>query len=270
MQGRNKTALVTGASSGIGKAIFDELSAKGWTVYGTSRKIEKGSIQNVNDGKMIYLNLTDMQSIQDAVLTIKESEGRLDALINNAGYGIAGAVEDTSSTEMLAQFETNFFGTIQMINASLNMLRQSHGIIINISSVAGVLSIPFQGMYSASKAAMESASEALRMELKEDGVRVCLIEPGDTKTGFTANRLMAQKAENSRYAKKTKSSVAKMEKDEQSGTSPKVAAKLVYRVINKKNPPVRCAVGVSYKILLFLKRFLPDKLVLWIIGKMYS
>ena len=219
---------------------------------------------------MIYLDVTDHMSIEDTVSAIKNNEGRLDALVNNAGYGIAGSVEDTSYEEMMSQFNTNFFGALQVINASIDMLRQSKGTIVNISSVAGVLSIPFQGMYSASKAAMESASEALRMELKEDGIKVCMVQPGDTKTGFTANRLMTEKSVNSRYAEKMKQSVAKMEKDEQNGTSPETTARVVCKMIQMKNPPVKRAVGLSYQILLFLKRLLPDRAVLWIIGKMYA
>ena len=219
---------------------------------------------------MIYLDVNSTSSISDAVQIIKKAEGKLDALINNAGYGIAGAVEDTSYEEMKSQFNTNFFGVMHVTNSFLNMLRESKGIIINISSVAGVLSIPFQGIYSASKAATEAATEALRMELKDQGVRVCLVEPGDTKTGFTANRMMVENSENSRYSNIMTTSVEKMEKDEQNGTSPNSVANLVYRMINKKNPPVRRAVGFSYQILVFLKRLLPDNLVLWIIGKMYA
>lgn len=271
MKTTNKNiALVTGASSGIGKAIYNKLIKHGWTVYGTSRKIEKNSIKSLDGGKMIYLDVNSTSSISDAVQIIKKAEGKLDALINNAGYGIAGAVEDTSYEEMKSQFNTNFFGVMHVTNSFLNMLRESKGIIINISSVAGVLSIPFQGIYSASKAATEAATEALRMELKDQGVRVCLVEPGDTKTGFTANRMMVENSENSRYSNIMTASVEKMEKDEQNGTSPNSVANLVYRMINKKNPPVRRAVGFSYQILVFLKRLLPDNLVLWIIGKMYA
>lgn len=266
----NKIALVTGASSGIGKATFDLLVQKGWTVYGTTRQMEKGKINPVNGGKIIYLDVTDRQSIKDAVALIKNNENKLDALVNNAGYGIAGSVEDTSYEEMFSQFNTNFFGALQVINESIDMLRQSKGTIVNISSVAGVLSIPFQGMYSASKAAIEAASEALRMELKNDGIRVSMVQPGDTKTGFTASRLMTEKSKNSRYADKLQASVARMEKDEQNGTSPNTTAKVVYRMMKMKNPPVKRAVGLSYKVLLFLKRFLPDRTVLWIIGKMYA
>ena len=265
-----KVVLVTGASSGIGKAIYNMLVKNGWSVYGTSRKIKSGSIVDLNGGKMIKLDIKDAQSIKDAVSLIKKDTGKLDALVNNAGYGIAGAVEDTSYEEMKGQFETNFFGTIQMTNESLPLLRESKGTIINISSVAGVLSIPFQSMYSASKAATEAASEALRMELKSDGVKVCLVEPGDTKTGFTDSRIMVESAKNSRYSKKLNESVEKMEKDERNGVSPDNVAKLVYKMLNKKNPPVRRAVGFSYQFLVFLKRLLPDKLVLWLLGKIYA
>ncbi len=266
----NKTALVTGASSGIGKATFNHLVKNGWTVYGTSRQVPKNEITSVDGGKMIYLDLTDNQSIKSAINLIHEQEGRLDALVNNADYGIAGSIEYTSYEEMVSQFNTNFFGTLRTINASVDILRKSKGIIVNISSVAGALSIPFQGMYSASKAALESASEALRLELKPDKIRVCLVQPGDTKTGFTSNRQVTEKSKASRYSGKMKTSIEKMEKDEQNGTSPETTAKVVYRMIKMKNPPVKCAVGLSYKILLFLKRFLPHRTVQWIIGKMYA
>lgn len=270
MQHINKVALVTGSSTGIGKAIYLELIKQGWIVYGTSRKIEENHIKNIDGGMMINLDVNNQESVDKAMSLIKEKEGKLDALINNAGYGIAGSVEDTSHDEAMMQFNTNFFGALSTIRASLDMLRQSKGIIINISSVAGLLSIPFQSMYSASKAAMESASEALRMELKEDKVRVCMIEPGDTKTAFTDNRQMIEKAFNSRYEKRLKASVARMKKDEQNGTPPSSVAKLTYKMINKKNPPIRRTVGFSYQLILFLKRILPNRLIMWIVGKMYA
>ncbi len=265
-----KTALVTGASSGIGKAIFSKLIDSGWVVYGTSRKIEKGNVKEVSGGFMIHMDVTDESSIDSAYKIIKEKEGGLDALINNAGNGIAGAVEDTSAKEAMWQFDVNYFGMLRTVRAFFDMLMKKEGIIINVSSVAGVLSIPFQGQYSASKAALEAASEALRMEVKPYGVRVCLVEPGDTKTEFTQNRTWSEAAEGSRYEKTMKASIQKMEHDEQNGVSPAKVAEVVWKMMQKKNPPVRKAVGLSYQILIFLKRLLPDKLVLWILGKMYA
>ena len=265
-----KVALVTGASSGIGKAIYIRLIAKGWTVYGTSRKIEKGSVKKENGGSMIYMNVTDDLSVKEAVGIIKKAEGRLDALINNAGYGIAGAVEDTSAGEAQSLFDANFFGVLRTTRACMPLLAESCGIIVNISSVAGRLTIPFQSMYSAAKAAVEALSEALRMEAKPYGVRVCVVEPGDTKTDFTENRIWSEQAHGSKYESRMQASIKKMEHDEQNGAPPEAVAKAVYNMIARKNPPVRCTVGLSYKLLVFLKRLLPDRLVLWILGKMYA
>ena len=266
----NKVALVTGASSGIGKAIYMDLIAKGFKVYGTSRKIEENQVIEIDGGKMICLDITQKQSVENAVLIIEKNEGRLDVLVNNAGYGIAGSTEDTNFDEAFSQFDTNFFGVLNLINTSLNLLRKTQGIIVNVSSVAGILSIPFQGMYSASKAALEAISEVLRMELKRDKIRICLVEPGDTKTAFTENRVFVAKAPDSAYKARLEESVAKMAKDEQNGTSPDKVAHVVYSMIKRKNPPIRKAVGVSYKILVFLKRLLPSRLVLWILEKMYA
>ena len=216
------------------------------------------------------MDVTDENSIKDAVNIILENEGALHALINNAGYGIAGSIEDTSREEVAKLFEANFFGSLNVIRAATPLLSQSNGIIINISSVAGVLTIPFQGMYSASKAAMEAISEALRMEVKPFGVRVCIIEPGDTKTEFSRNRISVQNSRGSKYENTMKASIEKMERDEQNGAPAEDVAKLVCKMIKRKNPPMRKAVGFSYQTLVFLKRFLPDRLVLWILGKMYA
>lgn len=266
----NKVALVTGASSGIGKAVYIKLISEGWKVYGTSREIERGSVAEKSGGKMICMEVTDENSVQDAIDMIKQKEGRLDAVINNAGYGIAGAVQDTSDKEAKALFDANLFGTLTVIRKSFDLLAQNKGIIINISSVAGVLTVPFQGMYSASKAAMEAASEALRMEAAPYGVRVCAVEPGDTKTEFTQNRIWAQNAHGSKYEKTMKASIKKMERDEQNGVPPQKVAQTVYKMIKRKNPPVRRAVGFSYQLLVFLKRLLPERFVLWILRKMYA
>lgn len=265
-----KVALITGASSGIGKAVYKKLSAEGWRVYGTSRKADKKGPIEQDGGSMIYMEVTDEASVKAGVGIIKDREGRLDALINNAGYGIAGSVEDTSTDEAKSLFDVNFFGVLSTVRACMELLAESRGIIINISSVAGRLTIPFQSMYSAGKAAVEAASEALRMETKPYGVRVCIVEPGDTKTDFTQNRTWSEAARGSKYESRMKVSVKKMEHDEQNGAPPEAVAKTVYNMMCRKNPPVRRAVGFSYQLLLFLKRLLPDRLVLWILGKMYA
>lgn len=265
-----KVALITGASSGIGRAIYLQLVDMGYKVYGTSRRIDKGEMKSVDGGTMVYLDVNDELSTKETITSIYQKEGRLDALINNAGYGIAGSIEDTSYEEAMAQFDTNFFGVMRTIRYATKYLVETKGIIINISSVAGLLSIPFQSMYTASKAALEALSETLRMELRHDGVRVCLVEPGDTKTSFTDNRIWAQNAKDSRYKERLEASIEKMEKDERNGTAPENVAKIVCRVIKMKNPPIRKVVGFSYQLLVFLKRLMPDRLIIWILGKLYA
>lgn len=265
----DKVALVTGASGGIGHAAAEMLAQQGWTVYGTSRKVEPGVVEVVNGLRMICLDVTDLDSVQSAVALVLDREGRLDALVNNAGNGIAGALEDIALSEALYQFDTNFFGVLNMCRAAMPALRRSKGIIINISSVAGLLSIPFQSLYSASKAALEAASEALRLEVRPFGVRVCLVEPGDTHTNFTASRKMVA-CVSPDYEKRLTASVARMEKDEQNGVKPEAVARVICRMAQMRNPPVRKAVGFVYQLFLFANRLLPSRLKLWAIGLLYG
>jgi NAD(P)-dependent dehydrogenase (short-subunit alcohol dehydrogenase family) len=264
-----KIALVTGASAGIGRATASMLASQGWTVYGTSRKIPKDIVEAAGEINMISLDVTDPESVKYAVDLVLKREGKLDALVNNAGNGIAGALEDISLQEAVYQFDTNFFGVLNMCREALPALRLSKGIIINISSVAGVLSIPFQSLYSASKAAVELMSESLRLEVKPAGVRVCMVEPGDTCTSFTASRRLASNI-SPLYEGRLKASVARMEHDEQNGVSPDAVAKVVCSLAVKKNPPVRKAVGMVNKVFVFANRLLPSRLKLWAIGKLYG
>jgi NAD(P)-dependent dehydrogenase (short-subunit alcohol dehydrogenase family) len=186
--------LITGASSGIGKACAEYLFMRRCRVYGTSRRtphVEPRSTppEAVPLFQTIPLDITSDESVEKAVSLVLESEGRIDAVVNNAGFGLAGAVESTSIAEAREQFETNFFGTMRVCRAVLPaMRRQGHGHILNVSSVAGQIGIPFQGIYSATKFAVEGLTEALRLEVAPFGIRVVLIEPGDFHTGFTANR----------------------------------------------------------------------------------
>ncbi|TDT61139.1 SDR family oxidoreductase [Fonticella tunisiensis] len=269
--------LITGASSGIGKATAEFLAKHGYKVYGTSRKAyfeteEQVAATSDSSGfiKMIPLDVCSDDSVKKAVSYVYEKEGHIDILINNAGFGIAGSVEDTSPEEAFAQFNTNFFGTHRMLRAVLPIMRkQGKGLIINVSSVAGVFPIPFQSMYSASKYAVESMTEALRMELKPFGIKVSMVEPGDTRTGFTDQRLYAKDAQNSVYKKYFTKSVTSMEKSERNGPGPHVVVKEIARIINSKNPPIRVTSGFSYKLFVFLKRFFPPRFIQFVISKMY-
>jgi len=269
--------LVTGASSGIGKSIAEYLAKEGYRVYGTSRKQQPGNNVDEQGGtdcfpKMIQLDVCSDESVESAINYILEKEGTINILINNAGFGIAGSIEDTNEDEAYRQFNTNFFGVHRMCRRVLPIMRrQGNGLIINVGSVAGLISIPFQAMYSASKYAIEAFTEALRIEVRPFGIKVALVEPGDTRTGFTSNRQFVMASDDSSpYNSSFKKSINRMIKDELSGPSPEVVAKVVAGLIKKKNPPIRVVVGFSYKIIVLLKRIIPSRLAELIITKLYS
>ena len=288
--------LVTGASSSIGKSIAEYLAQKGYKVYGTSRKSPitandsgvtgvqttsgaknsgmDSSSSSTSNGfiKMLQLDVCSEESVKAAVDQILETEGELGIVINNAGMGIAGSVEDTSPQEAYLQFDTNFFGMHRVIRQVLpSMRKHGRGLIINMSSAGAIFPIPYQSMYIASKAAIEEMSGALRNELRPFGIKVALIEPGDTKTGFTGNRLFVKAGgDSSAYAEQSKKSIAVMERDESNGPGPMVVAKVVGRIIGRKNPPVCVAVGLQYKLMIFLNRLLPKRFVTFAVSKIYE
>lgn len=270
-------AVITGASSGIGKAAAEFLMNKGYKVYGTSRKKPADEdVVKASSGegfiRMLQLDVCSGESVRDAVNRVLEAEGRIDVLINNAGMGIAGSVEDTSPEEVFRQFDANFFGMHRMIREVLPAMRkQGKGLIVNISSVAAVFPIPYQSMYVASKAAIEGMSGCLRNELRPFGIKVALVEPGDTKTGFTGSRVIAAGADdNSAYRNYFGKSLDVMIRDETNGPDPVVVAREVYRVMKRRNPPVKVAVGFKYKVFLFISRLVPSSFQSFIVSKMYE
>ena len=230
--------LITGASSGIGHACAAYLAARGNTVYGASRSalVPEGVIP-------LRMDVTDDLSVRDACRLVLEREGRIDAVVNNAGMGIAGPIEDTPIEEVRRQFDVNFFGVVRVCRAVLPAMREARsGAIINIGSIGGLIAIPFQGLYSASKFALEGFSEALRLEARPFGIRVVLIEPGDHPTSFTGNRRVAA-APGAAYRESLEHAVARMSKDEQSGPPLDGVARLVEKVIRARNPRLRYTVG---------------------------
>jgi len=272
-----RVVLVTGASSGIGKATAELLAREGFKVYGTSRKISAGTSESICEYekgflKMIQLDVCSEDSAASAVEFILKEEGRIDILINNAGFGIAGAIENTSTEEAQRQFDTNFFGMHRMCRKVLPVMRrQNQGIIINIGSVASIIPIPYQAFYSAAKAALDAYSEALSMEVAGFGIKVCVIEPGDTRTGFTSNRIFAKDtSQDSPYYKNFTKSITRMEHDEMNGPEPAAIARLILKCVRKKNPPLRVVAGGSYKLLALLKRILPVRLTVYIVSKLYG
>jgi len=267
--------IITGASAGIGQATAQELMKDGYKVYGTSRKAKTGDrrIEPGSEGflEMIPLDVTSDDSVRGAIAYVLEKEKRIDVLINNAGMGIAGAIEDTTLEEAQTQFATNYFGVLRMCRAVLPIMReQKKGLIVTVGSVAGIFSIPFQAQYSASKFAIEALMETLRMETRAFGIRAALVEPGDTKTSFTASRIFtAASKTNPAYQAHCKKAVERMAHDEQHGPEPIVVTRVIQNIIRKKNPPIRIVVGSSYKMLCFFKRLLPAGLVERILASMY-
>lgn len=256
--------VVTGTSSGIGKAIAEDLRSRGAKVYGSSRKADGA------DPLTLRLDVRDETSVAAAVRRVEEAEGRIDVLVNNAGYCLAGAVEDVSIQEAKDQFDTNFFGALRMCKAVLPIMRrQGSGVIINISSVAGRVALPYQSLYSACKYALEAATEALRLETLEFGIRVAIIEPGDTKTAGTANRLLPAALAGSPYEAACRKAVETMAKSEQAAPPPRAILRVARRLISSRRPPVRVAIGFEYKLVVMLTRLLPAKLVGFIMKQVY-
>jgi short-subunit dehydrogenase len=265
----SQVILVTGASSGIGKACAEHLAGLGHKVYGTSRK----TAGKAGPVEMLSMDVTKDPSVAEGIARILKSEGRIDALVNNAGYGIAGAVEETSIQEAQDQFDTNFFGMFRVTKAVLPGMRERRsGLIVNMSSIAGLISIPFQSFYCATKFAIEGFSEALRMEVREFGIRVALLEPGDHRTNFTSNRVRTKESQGSSpYRQKFDAALGVMEHDEQKGPSPEVIARRVEKLLGMKSPGLRYPVGMFLqRFAVKLKRILPGSVFESIICSTYK
>jgi NAD(P)-dependent dehydrogenase (short-subunit alcohol dehydrogenase family) len=241
----NKVVLITGASSGIGKTCAEYLASKGFTVYGASRKETVNTGQQTANIRMLKMDVRDAASVQKAVMLVIAEQGHLDAVINNAGTGTGGALELATNEEIALQMDTNFMGMVHVCTAVIPHLRQSGGgKIINLSSLGGVMGLPFQGFYSASKFAIEGYSEALSIELHPFHIKVVLIEPGDFCTGFTSNRTISEATKNSPfYSKAFERTMTIIEKEETQGSNPIKIAKLMYRIIRSKHPKFRYKTG---------------------------
>ncbi|PWH82531.1 short-chain dehydrogenase/reductase [Algibacter marinivivus] len=254
----SKVVLITGGSSGIGKSIGEFLKEKGYIVYGTSRSPEKYA-----DSKfpILALDVKDEATITNTVNTIIDKEGKLDIVVNNAGAGITGPIEETPNDEIKNNFDTNFFGPINVIKAVLPQMRkQNSGLIINVTSIAGYMGLPYRGIYSASKGALELLTEAFRMEIKDFGIYMTNVAPGDFATNIAAGRYHAPLLDDSPYKKPYGDTLELMNNHVDNGSDPDMMAKAVYKIINTKNPKVHYKVGeFMQKFSIVLKRILPDK-----------
>ena len=264
----NKVVLITGGSSGIGKSVGEYLLEKGfqkqdWTggfiVYGTSRNPQK--IQN-HPFKLVALDVTNIETINTAVTEVISNEGRLDILINNAGMGITGPIEETPTDEMRNVFNTNLFGAIDVMKAVLPQMRkQKSGLIINVTSIAGYMGLPFRGIYSATKGALEIVTEAIRMEVKSFGIQVTNVAPGDFATNVASGRYHTPVFENSPYKKTYRENLDLMDAHVDNGSDPLEMATAIYKIIQTPKPKIHYKVGdFMQKFSIVLKKILPDKM----------
>ncbi|MFI1773581.1 SDR family oxidoreductase [Thalassobellus citreus] len=253
----SKVVLITGGSSGIGKSIGEFLNEKGFKVYGTSRKPE-----NYPESKfpILALDVANNDTILQTVKTIIETEGQLDVVINNAGAGITGPIEEVPEEEIKANFETNFFGPIKVIKAVLPQMRkQQSGLIINVTSIAGYMGLPYRGIYSASKGALELLTEAFRMEIKDFNIKMTNVAPGDFATNIAAGRYHAPLLDDSPYKKPYGDTLDLMNTHVDNGSDPYLMGKEVFKIINTSTPKVHYKVGeFMQKFSIVLKRILPD------------
>jgi short-subunit dehydrogenase len=249
-------------------------------VYSLARSLpdffnDPGHHQTFDSGfiRPICIDVNDEPALLDVLNKIVATEGRLDCLVQAAGFGIAGSVEDTSAQEARLQMKTNFFGAMHALPITIGqMRRQRRGLIVQIGSVAGALPIPFQAYYSASKAALSAITLALANEVEPWGIHCMLVQPGDTRTGFTKARVMAGQADAaaSAYAERCKRSIDKMAADEKNGMPPETVARQIVRRMKRQRPPLVFTPGLTYKVLLFMTRIVPLRLIRRVIALMYA
>lgn len=254
-----KVILVTGGSSGLGKSMCTKLSSLGYSVYGTSRNVE--GVQAFENFKLIQMDVKDEVSVHRAIDLIHELEGKLDVLVNNAGISLAGPLEEVSEAEIKSVFETNVFGLWRTTKAALPLLRKSKGFVVNISSLAGVIALPFRGVYSASKFAVEALTESLSMEVSPFGVKVLLIQPGDLNTNINQNRAITKVDSSSVYYNSFQEQLKEINHQMNISMEPDLIGELIARILQDQKPKLRYRVGpMMQKASVSIKKILPGRL----------
>lgn len=253
----SKVVLITGASAGIGQATAERLLGAGWTVIGASRRgTSSGGWQPLK------MDVDDDEDTKRGVAAVIEEHGRLDAIVASAGWGLAGPVELTPIDQAKAQIETNFWGVVRVVQSALPSMRnQQSGRLVLVSSIGGLIALPFQAFYSASKYALEGYAEGLAYEVEPFGIHVTLIEPGNIKTDFTASRRTIEEEQtNGVYTQATARAITLMEKDERNGAPPESVAVVIERVLDADRPRRRVSVGkIGERIGIPAKRLLPHR-----------
>ncbi len=272
----HKVALVTGASSGIGEAAARALLAAGYVVYGAARRLER--MQAIADAGIhtMAMDVTDEESMVAGVGAILTANGRLDVLVNNAGFGSYGALEEVPIADARYQFEVNVFGLARLTQLALPAMRaQGSGRIINVSSIGGKIYEPLGGWYHSTKFAVEGLSDSLRMELKPFGIQVVVIEPGAIRTewsGIAADNLLKVSGEGAygRQAKKVASVLNSADANPRLGSGPEVVAAAIEKAATARRPRIRYAVGGGAKPILFARRMLTDRAFDRLIGRIFG
>ena len=252
-------ALITGTSSGIGHACARYMATRGINVYGASRSKQEPFENFVP----LVMDVTDDLAVQQGVQQVLDREGHIDVVINNAGIAYAGAIEDTTIEEARHQFEVNFFGVLRVCKAVLPSMRsRKKGLIITIGSIGGLIGLPYQALYSATKFALEGLVEGMRLELKGSGIKAVLIEPGDIRTNISQNRIISDRARESEiHSERFVNYVTSIGESERKARGPEVVAKLAYEVVNKQSPAVRYRLGSPSEHLgVILRKVLPSRL----------
>ena len=259
--------FITGISSGFGLETARLLSQEGHTVYGTVRR----DVEHLPQVHYLQLDIRDRKMVENVVADIIEKEGRIDVLVNNAGMGIGGPLEFASEDEIREQMDTNFLGLVHCVDAVLpHMRKQGSGKIIALSSIGGLMGLPFQGFYSASKFAIEGYCEALRLETKSLGIQVIVLRPGDFATGFTGSRKKATDEAVFQAYPAYKTAIDKVEHDENGGLKPIVLARRISKIIKMRQPRNGYVVAsFEQRLSVLLKRLLPAKWFARILGSYY-
>ncbi len=258
-----KVVLVTGASAGIGKETARFLANKGYTVYGAARRVEK--MQDIKNAgvKVLQMDVTNDASMVKGIEELVKAEGRIDVLINNAGFGSYGTVEDVSMADAKYQMEVNVFGLARLTQLVLPYMRKQHyGKVVNVTSIGGKIVTPLGGWYHASKFAVEALSDALRMEVRPFGIDVIVIEPGGVKSEWSgiAGENMKKVSGNTVYKDFANKAAALFEQFEPKGAEPSVIAELILKSITAKSPKTRYHAGFMAGPILFMRKVLSDKL----------
>lgn len=256
---QEKIALVTGVSSGIGRATATLLSGRGFRVFGTMRRPSETN-ERLGDVELVRLDVRDEESVRSCLRTVLDQAGRIDALVNNAGYTLIGSLEETSIEEAKEVFETNFFGVLRMSKAVLPVMReQGYGRIANIGSVVGFLPAPYQGIYAASKHALEGYSESLDHEVRQFGIRVSVIEPGFTRTKISQNSQIANRPLEA-YASERSRVLDAIRESTANGENPGDVAAVILEALTTRSPRPRYPVGREAQLLNRLRKLIPSKL----------